>query len=308
MFETAKKYSETTYYNKQALEQELEHYLVEPLWNEITQYRQLFKQDFSIHGKKTFLVRNPLVNDTMAQLQELFFQWLSIHQEDPYCELDLFWLKEQEQLRFASLYAKMRYDKKMDEKTLLEQVIKGFQLESEISSEQITYLMNEKNNLLLKLFMIAMEGNRRSAFLLFYPILYMHHVLPLANMFQMEEVVDHMMQIIQESDITLHFLSMLTYLQTKFQDSMNAYYLQDDASHSSLNLDAQELIERYPMLQKESIHFYVSHRKPHHFYTLQDYIQACGVCYETARYSMEKFVTLKWYQKQKAGKKFVYFI
>ena len=40
------------------------------------------------------------------------------------------------------LYAKMRYDKKMDEKTLLEQVIKGFRLESEISSEQITYLMN----------------------------------------------------------------------------------------------------------------------------------------------------------------------
>lgn len=308
MFETAKKYSEITYYNKEALEQELEHYLVEPLWNEINQYRSLFKQDFPLLGKKTYLVRNPLVNDTMAQLQEMFFQWLTIHQEEPYRDLDLFWLKEQEQLRFASLYAKMRYDKKIDEKTLLEQVIKCFHLEEELSNELITYLMNEKHNLLLKIFRIAMEGNRRSTFLLFYPILYMHHVLPLANMIQMEEVVDHMRNVIHESDITLNFLSMLTYLQMKFRDSLDVYFLQDQMESTSLELDAQELIERYPMLQKESIHFYVSHRKPHHFYTLQDYIKACDVCYETARYSMEKFVTLKWYQKQKAGKKFVYFI
>lgn len=53
MFETAKKYSEQVYYNKADLEKEMDFYLVDPLWHEITQYRSLFRHEFPIKEKKT---------------------------------------------------------------------------------------------------------------------------------------------------------------------------------------------------------------------------------------------------------------
>lgn len=111
---------------------------------------------------------------------------------------------------------------------------------------------------------------------------------------------------ITDLDVTSNFLSLLEVLRLKFSDEMLSLNRKDTLSLQKL--DARELTERYPMLQKESIAFYVAHRKLHHYYTLQDYMQNAGVCYETARYSMEKLVALKWYQKQKIGKKFVYFV
>ena len=60
MFETAKKYSEQVYYNKADLEKEMDFYLVDPLWHEITQYRSLFRHEFPIKEKKTYLIRNCL--------------------------------------------------------------------------------------------------------------------------------------------------------------------------------------------------------------------------------------------------------
>ena len=114
MFETARKYSERTYYNKTDLEKEMDYYLVDPLWHEIEQYRSLFRQEFPLQGKKTYLIRNPLVNDTMAITQEWLLAWLMKHQESSDVDIDLFWLKEAERERFTRLLVKMRYDKEMN--------------------------------------------------------------------------------------------------------------------------------------------------------------------------------------------------
>mgnify|MGYP006875948527 CR=1 FL=1 len=118
--------------------------------------------------------------------------------------------------------------------------------------------------------------------------------------------MDHTKHLTSELDVTSNFLSLLSHLRLKFSDEMIS--LSSKKPNSPLTMDVAELCERYPMLQKESVSFYVKHRRLHHYYTLQEYMKACGVCYETARYSMEKLVDLHWYQKQKIGKKFVYFI
>lgn len=306
MFETAKKYSETTYYRKIDLEQEMEHYLVEPLWHEISQYRSFFRQEFSLLGKKTYLIRNPHVNDLMAQTQERWIQWLLAHQEEPHSKVDLFWLKEEEQLRFSSLLVKLRYDKGMNPTQLFQDCFDLFHLEKEVAYEIRSFLQDPIQNILLKLFLLCMECNKRVATLLYYPTLYIHHSLPISNLCSVENLIDEMDRAIIDLDVTSNFLSLLSLLRLKLSDEMVLLNVRDQTS--SLSMDMKTLFEQYPMLQKESIRFYVNHRKLHHYYTLQDYMSFCTVCYETARYSMEKLVELKWYQKQKIGKKFVYFI
>lgn len=306
MFETAKKYSEQVYYNKSDLEKEMDFYLVDPLWREIVQYRSLFRHDFPIKDKKTYLIRNPHVNDQMAATQDLLFEWLLAHKDEADKEYDLFWLKEEEQLRFLRLLVKMRYDHSIDAQSLFQEVMDSFQLHTEISSTTYQYLTNAQNPLLLKLFLLCMDTNKRNAFLLLFPTLYLHHCLKAADIIDMEQIIDRIDNHSNDLDVTSAFLSLLVILRLKFSDEMIS--LNRSEQISPLHQDEVDLCERYPMLQKESVAFYVRHRKLHHYYTLQDYMQEAAVCYETARYSMEKLVELKWYQKQKIGKKFVYFI
>ncbi len=306
MFETAKKYSEQVYYNKADLEKEMDFYLVDPLWHEITQYRSLFRHEFPIKEKKTYLIRNPHVNDQMSATQNLLFEWLLLHKEDPDKEFDLFWLKEEEQLRFLRLLVKLRYDHSLNPQTLFQEVMDSFQLHGEVNQQTLQYLSDAQNPLLLKLFRLGMEGNKRTAFLLLFPTLYLHHCLKAAEIIDMEEIIDKIHSADTDLDVTSAFLSLLVMLRLKLSDEMIS--LKRNEQLSPLDQDEVNLCERYPMLQKESIAFYVRHRKLHHYYTLQDYMKEADVCYETARYSMEKLVELKWYQKQKIGKKFVYFI
>ncbi len=306
MFETAKKYSEQVYYNKADLEKEMDFYLVDPLWQEIIQYRSLFRHDFPIKDKKTYLIRNPYVNDQMALTQDLMFEWLLAHKDDPDKEYDLFWLKEEEQLRFLRLLVKMRYDHFVNAQSLFQEITDSFELHTEISSTTLKYLTDAQKPLLLKLFLLCTDTDKRTAFLLLFPTLYLHHCLKAADIIDMEQLTDKINLSANDLDVTSAFLSHLVILRLKFSDEMIS--LKRNEQISPLHQDEIDLCERYPMLQKESIAFYVRHRKLHHYYTLQDYMQEAGVCYETARYSMEKLVELKWYQKQKVGKKFVYFI
>lgn len=306
MFETARKYSEIMYYKKADLEKEMDYYLVDPLWHEIEQYRSLFRQEFPLSGKKTYLIRNPLVNDTMAWTQEWMLAWLMKHQDPGYSEIDVFWLKEEEKARFSRLLVKMRYDKEIKAGLLFQEIFTHFINDCRLELALRSYLEEETNNLLLKLFLLGMECDKRTAFLLFFPTIYLHHCFPLSAFMTMEELMDRTDRQITDLDVTSNFLSLLEVLRLKFSDEMLSLNRKDTLSLQKL--DARELTERYPMLQKESIAFYVAHRKLHHYYTLQDYMQNAGVCYETARYSMEKLVALKWYQKQKIGKKFVYFV
>lgn len=306
MYETARKYSEYAYYSKQELEREMDHYLVEPLWAEIEKYRSFFRMEFPLANKKTYLIRNPHVNDTMALTQEMMMGWLLEHPEGKEKAIDTFWLKDEEQHCFSRLYVKLRYDRTMDSKMLFHELYDQFHLERQVDPKVRRTLEDPCGNLLIKLFLLVMVCDKRCAFLLYIAVLYLHRFLPVCTLVSMEELMDHTAHLTNDLDVTSNFLSLLSYLRLKFSDEM--LLLKGKKPVSPLTMDVAELCERYPMLQKESVEFYVKHRRLHHYYTLREYMESSGVCYETARYSMEKLVNLHWYQKQKIGKKFVYFI
>lgn len=306
MFETAQKYSEQAYYSKQELEQELDHYLVEPMWHEICQYRSLFQREFPMQDKKTYIVYNPLVVNTLARTQELMFRYNKRHLHEPLHDLDFFWLKEEEIWVYQALLTQIQNSVNYDHSSMLLHVIEQMNLQKQIPMECMKRLMDEEENLFVQLFLISMVLDKRSAFILMYPILKGHEALSLAQIFRMEEFCDLYDKRNQDLDVTGRFLSFLAFIRLKISNDM--VLLNADAEKNILQMQYQELIERYPALHKEQIHFFIEHRAHHHYYTLQDYMKFHHVCYETARYSMEKLVEYRWYQKQKMGKKFVYYV
>lgn len=306
MFETAQKYSEQAYYSKEDLENELDHYLVEPLWHEICQYRSFFQREFPLHDKKTYLVYNPYVVNAMARTQELMIRYVRKHFQEPLHDLDYFWLREEEVWRFQALLIQLETSQSYAHKDMLIHIIEQMDIQKQLSISSRRRLMDETENVLLQLFLLSMELDKRCAFILMYPILRNHEALCLGQIFKMEEFCDLYDKKNQQLDVTGSFLSFLAYIRLKLSNDM--VLLNADAKKNVLEMQYQELIERYPMLHKEQIRFFIEHRTHHHYYTLQDYMKFHDVCYETARYSMEKLVELQWYQKQKMGKKFVYYI
>lgn len=304
MFETTRKYSEMRYYDKQELAEEMDHYMVDPIWHEICQYRSFFRYELPIQGKQTYLVRNCLVNDRMASVQEGCIAWHEQHLQECKASLSFPFLTESQMLAYASLYVRMKYDKGMDGKALIQEVLERFSIS--ISLKLCQYLLQDHHPLLLKLFYLCMECDLRDATVLFYPVLYLHHALAYGALFTIEELKQDEVCSIHCLDLTKNFLSFLSVLQLKLSYEMVSLKLRKQ--ESSKKLDAQDLQEQYPMLPKAAIAFYINHQELHHYYTLQDYQDDAHVCYETARYSMDKLVSLHWYQKQKIGKKFVYYI
>lgn len=304
MYETTKKYSESAYYNKQELREALDSYLVEPIWQEICQYRSFFRFDLPVKGNSTYLIRNPFVNDRIAHTQEMIHAWLMRLSSSHTIPFDAFWLHEEEVIRYASMITKMRYDKGMDPLRLFYDIYEQFSCFPSFPLREL--LEQPQANLLIKLFFLAMECDKRTAFLLYYPTLYLHHCFALSDLISMEELMEVLPHLIQDMDMTKHFLSFLSKIRLKISDEM--VLLNVRAQENSPKLDIKELLERYPNLPKEAIAFYVGHQEPHHYYTLQDYMKEAQVCYETARYSMEKLVEIHWYQKSKVGKKFVYYV
>lgn len=69
----------------------------------------------------------------------------------------------------------------------------------------------------------------------------------------------------------------------------------------------QELLETDPSLKRGQAHFYIRHREPGHFYTIEQYRKCEGCVYETARTSMDALAMKGYYRREKVNnKKFVY--
>lgn len=66
------------------------------------------------------------------------------------------------------------------------------------------------------------------------------------------------------------------------------------------------LVYQYPQLKAYQIDFYLSHHEPGFYYTIEQFIECSGVCYETGRCALKQMVDLGFYQMFKQGKKFVY--
>lgn len=70
--------------------------------------------------------------------------------------------------------------------------------------------------------------------------------------------------------------------------------------------DETELRHDYPELTKSQIMFVNKYQDPSKGYVLKDYQELTGTSYETARKSLDKLAELKFYKKEKFGRKFVF--
>lgn len=305
MFETAQKYSEMAYYSKQDIERELDHYLVDPIWHEICQYREMFRYEFPLQDKKTYLIRNPLVNDSIFRTQEMIRQYLMQPKED-ISNIDIFWLQEAEVECFKHTITQMGLHVYYDHNITMLHLIEQMHLQKRIRKDALKFLLNTQQNVLLQLFMLTMDMDKKAMFVLQYPILRAHGMFSLANIIHLEDICDAVDKGLANLDVTSSFLSFLVQIRLKLSNEM--VLLKPEQAPDVKEMQYQELIERFPNLAKAQVTFFLHHRTYQRYYTIQDYMKFCEVCYETARYSLEEFVTMRWYQKQKMGKKFVYFI
>ncbi len=305
MYETARKYSELKYYSKKELSELMDYYVLEPVWKEIETYRSFFRYELPFHEKTYYLTRNPLVMNKILQVQELLYQYAIHHQENKIEIQDQF-LSANEKIVLQSYLLQTKINVMMPEREIYYRCVELFQLQYDGTLDIIENVCDHQLPFLIKLFLLVSTTPRKVSYILQFPLLMQNGCLPCANVLPLEECIDKMAGIEVNHDLTYRFLCFLDTIQLKLFHIV--VLLKSGNQEALTTMHVKDLIERFPILRKEQIEFYVAHRECNHYYTIQNYMDFCGVCYETARYSLEHLVQEQWYKKQKVGKKFVYYV
>lgn len=305
MYETAKKYSEEKYYTKKELSEEIDHYLLDPIWQEITTYRSFFKEELTIKNKPLFIIKNPLVLGKLMETHELLFSYVSNKQIPKKTINPSPYLQEEEIAIWNPFMTQMQNHPFLDCKDYMSKMIEVFKIQ-DIDKQLFDLLCDEQKPFLMRYFLLLFATEKRTAFLMQCPLLLKHGCMLAISAIQIDELYDEIYTEDTEIDITRSFIAFLDTIRLKLFHIMIS--LNREEQRSFVTLQAKELMERYPILHKKQIEFYVDHREYKHYYTIQNYMQHCNVCYETARYSLDQLVNENWYHKQKLGKKFVYYV
>lgn len=303
MYETARKFSEQVYYTKDDLLKEMDSYLVEPIWQEIKAYRAFFRRDFHFSEKPYYIVQNPSFANKTLRIQTLLSQYE--HTQPLMYEQSLHdVLNNEEQGQFFQYMQYLKLHPNIQAEDFLQSLFQQFQI-NDVYKEHIIFLLNEEEPFLLRLYSLVLIELKRSLSIVYYSFLMLQKSMKIISLIDFLEFTNEC-KLKDEQDLTYGYLEMLSRLQLILYKKM--VLLNTDNEISTLLLQEKELIERFPALKKEQIQFYVQHRSLGHYYTIQNYIKECEVCYETARYSLDQLVEFHWYDKKKIGKKFVYHV
>lgn len=283
MLETTKKYSEEAYWDKRKLREELEPYPVDPVWEEIQKYRNIFRVDYPLDDGKVYLVWNRFTITKLLECMQVIEQYRPHEVTNVPVPEVLLGLTSApysgQEMRLWLQHATERLD-------------------NVLSACMLELLCNPREPVLVKVFFLTLYS---------YDEDYIRMVLTMNGYDKLWDMVKELKVSNQEDkDKTSLFHSFLRELQLKITDRMVSLKnsMKEDVRHASASI----LSKCYPNCTTEQIHFYVEHRTLHHYYTIKDYMVYCQVCHETARTALEQLVQMKWYQKQKLGKKFVYYI
>ncbi|MCI8272205.1 MAG: hypothetical protein HFG16_07850 [Erysipelotrichaceae bacterium] len=302
MYETAQKYTEHSYYAKEQIADEIDSYLLEPIWQEVKTYRSFFRYDLKIGDKPLYLTRNPLTVNRILQMEEMLrtYERNCKEEMDVYCP----YLDSEQNERYRRYVMHLHVNDNVQKEEYFTAFFHQFAIQ-DVWKPHLLFLLKEEEPFLLRYFSLAIHLSRRTRALLMIPFLLMEHRLYIKDILSIVDYADTYAEDIN-GDITYAFLDMLEQLRLILYKKM--ILLNNTAKDLYKVLQEQELLERHPELKKEQICFYVSHRELGHYYTIQNYIQHAKVCYETARQSLDQLVDKRWYEKKKIGKKFVYFI
>lgn len=292
MFELAKRYSEDRYYRKEDILEEMDAYLIEPVWEEICKYRSIFKIDYAILGHRYYLIYNPRMIKTLMKTQQLMLKGMT-HNERLSEQKDI---PDSLQPLFVALSGRLYTAK--DESSWFRYSISLLSIQVEESF--VSFLCNDEEVMLVKLFYLLACYKKEKKQELLVLFLMKEGYLHFLELFRDDSVS------VEEDiyDMTPCFLAFLHNIWLKISNLM--VLLKGNCDEDTKQMQFEELKEKYPCCSDEQLHFYIDHRLPKRYYTIRQYMEYTHVCYETARYSMEQFVQQNWYQKQKLGKKFVY--
>lgn len=266
MEEKYKMYSEKEYINKMQLKNIYSNTASDMIYEEIQAYRSFYKYDLMFHKRHYYVTCNPTLIKMMTRIYELGKEVSS--------QENVWGAKEMKD--WLHLF--------------------------ETSTKEML------NPLLVKF----LCGN--DPFLIKFFVL---HYIACTH-----EFLYHFLQFYHKE----HWLSIalkIDKIKVEYKDDLDLsyefrYFLENLYLHLSVNMvpltgrcfcskhSREELKKLYPRLDSKAIDFYFSHSQPHCHYTISSYMKYCQVSYETARQRMQLFLDMKWYQRLKVGKKFVY--
>ncbi|MEF9967007.1 MAG: hypothetical protein RR766_00740 [Longicatena sp.] len=303
MLEMIKKYSEDVYYRKSDLAKELEPNIASVVWEEVKKDRKQYFQEYSFLDYKIGIVWNRLVTSELLKVQQSCYRCLQMHSNFTFYIPKS--MKEEDKQKWMILVHQQSYTRMYTQEWFYHALC-IFEIEKKVDNTLFAFLLNDEISIFLKIFVTGGYLRERDS-LLINNLLFLYY-----GLHGIEHIVENVKIdiesgcISENNDKTYYFLQYLMKIWLIISDIMVSLYRYK--KNDSINYTYEELIERYPQLTKEQLYFYHTHHESEHYYTINNYMRACNVCYETARYSLDKLVEECWYQKQKMGKKFVYFI
>lgn len=302
MLTIIKKYSEDAYFRKEDLAKELDHYIVDTVWSEIERYREQFRMDVSFCEQRHFVVLNRKVLFELMKTQQMWYTYQQRLQESS-DESKL--IEDERQGKWSLLRHQRMGVTPCNRMAWYQDALHLLNCGEAIDYAFLQFLTSEDTPLLLRLFLCRIYLEE-SIYTVMSRLLMMEYGEQMGSLFAMLEEDKRGKIVIIDADISYYLLQYLRDIRLKISDIM--VLLTSSFEEDQQRLPVEELLARYPQLSSDQIQFYARHRKRAHYYTIANYMEDCQSCYETARYSMDKLVSEHWYQKQKLGKKFVYFI
>ena len=263
------------YPSKKEVAQKMGYHLIEPIWKQILMYRSNWMEQ--VDDVEVCLC--PGILKKMLQLNEFLFQM-------NYVELNPFETRVESETGkwMMSLILKTEgvFESRLHQLCLLYQM-----------NENELYKVHQKcsSALIFVLWSLMKYGGSEFGCLLVLLKLKTSGMTSLLNL-------------MEASDLSVDWNDDMTYI---LDHLLNCWIKRGQKRILMNNHDELcDLMYQYPQLKKHQIEFYLNHHTPGYYYTIEQFIQYCDVCYETGRSALQQLVSLGFYQKIKQGKKFVY--
>lgn len=288
MFETTKTYSEDQYISKRELQEKenLSGVVLESVWQQIQEYRRIFRF-YLFPQESIYLTLNPYVLWRIEKTATLVLRNQQLdHGQLKHCTITL---------------AQRQYIQKYEETELEDLFVYfGIPLHKKLKKAASNFMLSWT----IRLFLL-LRDHQDICIKASEIILLKEGISILADTDLLQEMRSKLLiEKDKTQDATYAFLSFLDDLQLHISNRMKSL---KQNRHSSIAFDEATLREICPAMSKIQALFYARHHEMHHYYTIAQCMDACSVCYETARTAMDGLVTLGWYAKTKVGRKFVYY-
>ena len=267
MFEETRKYSEAVYISKKQLSLDYEGSVLEAVRQQIQEYRSLFYRTYHFVFFTGVICYCPSVMERLFRISVRLYNLPGKGQGIPHMEASL-----AQALKLLAQEERLSYH------------YDGF----------VRFLQNAQKPCLVRLFFLLAARLPESE----------HWVDLLLRQEGWDVLLPYVKEVsvvLEEKDATICLLAFCAGIEDWL-----AAFERTNSQSAVQTAQLRELVLAYPALNSRQLRFYVDHRKAGCYYTIRQYKEACGVCYETARRAMEELTAMGWYQRCKVGKKFVY--